>query len=85
MSEKGGHPIFELIEADRHIKIYVNGVVEGAPESARIINHIGGAVRLELFDYFSKSHDSEDSNVPNINVKFSVSGSSRLGTAHGSE
>jgi hypothetical protein len=58
-----GHPIFEITESDRHIRIYANGVVEGC-DSGRIVNHIGVAIRPELFAYFSKSHDSEPCKVP---------------------
>lgn len=54
---ESGHPIFELIEADRHIKIYANGIVEGCDSEVRIVNHINGAIRPELCAYFSKSHD----------------------------
>ena len=76
-----GNAIFELIEPDRHIRIYANGVVEGVKEG-QIINHIGAAIRPELKAYFSKSHDSELVRVPN--TKSSPNSGSRTGLSHGS-
>jgi hypothetical protein len=65
----GGNPIFEIIEPNRHIKIYANGVIEGCEGLAgNIVNHIGAAIRPEWFAYFSKSQDSEDVSVPHAKV-----------------
>jgi hypothetical protein len=50
-----GHAIFELLLPDRHIKIYANGVVEGAGSEGRIVNCIGSVIKPEWFGYFSKS------------------------------
>ena len=66
-----GHPIFELIEPERHLKIYANGVVEGASEDAFIVNSIGIAIRPEFWRYYSKrlpasnvTSSSDSSGVP---------------------
>ena len=61
-----GHPISEIIESDRHIRIYANGVVEGC-DPVRIVNHLPLVVNREWFDYFSKSHEAE---LPYDNPKF---------------
>lgn len=38
-SDVAGHPIFEIIKSDRHIRIYANGAVEGC-EPVRIVNYL---------------------------------------------
>ena len=55
---KTGHPILELIEDDRHIRVYADGVVEG-PNPLRIVNHLPLAIRPECFDYFRSSQAAE--------------------------
>ena len=52
-----GHPIFQIIEPDRHIKIYANGFVEGCAEGATIHNRIYSSIRPELLEVFSKHPD----------------------------
>ena len=50
------HPIFEIVQPDRHIKIYANGVVEGVDGRVFIVNHISSLTnRSDLLSYFSKS------------------------------
>jgi hypothetical protein len=56
-TEKYGseHPIFQIIEPDRHIKIYANGFVEGCAPGSEITNRIFSSIRPELLEVFSKS------------------------------
>ena len=75
-----GNPIFELIEPARHIKIYANGVVDGAAQGARIVNHINTAIRPELWVYFSKSHEADPCRSP---YAIPVPSSSASGLSHG--
>lgn len=76
---EGGHPIFEIILRDHRISIYANGVVEGCEflGQGRIINHCGVAVRPEMLDYFSKSHDASPTNTPYAILSPSRSGFSQ--------
>jgi hypothetical protein len=63
-----GVPIFEIILLDRHIKIYVNGHIEGCDGlDGRLISRIGLAVRPDLWDYFSKSQETDPSVEPYSN------------------
>ena len=77
------NPIFEIITPEQHIRIYANGVVEGCGKEGRIVNHIGTAIRPELFAYFSKSHEPEPCNVPYVNPNPTILGSSGSGTSQG--
>lgn len=75
----GNNPIFEIVLLDHRISIYANGVVEGAEflGQGRIINRCSRAVRPELLDYFSKSHEVVPSKSPYAILSPSGSGLSQ--------
>ena len=59
-NQETGHPVFEIVEPDRHIRIYANGVVEGCDltKVIRIVNHLPMLAHRDWFAYFSKLPDT---------------------------
>ena len=58
-------PIFQIIEADRHIKVYANGLVEGCDPGASIVNYLFNAVSPKMFERFTKYPKGTDLNLIN--------------------
>ena len=53
-----GEPIFEVIVADKHYKIYENGRIEGFEPGAIVKNRIRARMRREMLNYSNRSKAS---------------------------
>jgi hypothetical protein len=59
-------PIFEIIDGNKHYKIWENGKTGGFPNSAKVINRISTMIAY----YVNRAIESQDIENPNISSEY---------------